>query len=117
MPNIPYIKKEFSRALRKNHTLAENIIWEKLRNRQFNNLKFRRQHVIEGFVLDFYCNELNLGIEVDGDIHNNEFQKGYDDLRQEIIESKGITMLRVSNDEVLNDVNSLLIKIGEYLDY
>jgi very-short-patch-repair endonuclease len=63
------IKKRFARQLRQEQTKAEKIVWEQLRNRKFKGLKFRRQHVIEGFILDFYCPDAKLGIEVDGNIH------------------------------------------------
>jgi very-short-patch-repair endonuclease len=102
-----------SRELRKEQTPEETLLWEILRNRQFMNLKFRRQHVIEGFVVDFYCHELRLAIEVDGGVHNN--QKDYDELRQSLIEDKGIRFIRVQNEEVNRDVNILLEKIKEYM--
>jgi histidinol dehydrogenase len=78
------------------------------------NLKFRRQHVIEGFVLDFYCFELKLGIEVDGSIHSR--RKDYDRIRQEIIESEGISLIRISNQEIKEDERSILKKIKEAID-
>ena len=64
-----YNKKIFARELRKNFTPEEKKVWEVLKNRNFNNLKFRRQHVLQGFVVDFYCHELKLAIEIDGKIH------------------------------------------------
>lgn len=93
------IKKIFARALRKESTKAEKVVWELLRHRKFFGLKFRRQFVVEGFVLDFYCHEIRLGIELDGDIHLK--QKEYDALRQEIVESKGITIFRFNNKDIL----------------
>jgi len=112
------IKKEFARALRKEQTQTEEIIWEKLRNRRFNRLKFRRQHVIEGFVLDFYCHEIKLGIEIDGTIHDQRFQKEYDTLRQEIIEMQGIIIVRITNEEVLTNQNNIYKKFeAELLKY
>ena len=108
------IKKIFSRRLRKEQTAAEKIIWEQLRKRKFNNFKFRRQHVIEGFVLDFYCHELKLGIEVDGGIHLR--RKNYDALRQELIEAKGITIIRVSNLEISENKKALLNKLKDVIE-
>jgi len=99
--------------LRKEQTPEEAALWDILRNRRFMNLKFRRQHVIEGFVVDFYCHELRLAIEVDGGVHNR--QKDYDELRQSLIEDKGIRFIRVQNEEVNRDVNILLGKIKEYM--
>ena len=110
---MEYIKKVFSRELRKEQTPEEAIVWEQLRNRKFMDLKFRRQHVIEGFVVDFFCNKLRLAIEIDGAVHNK--QKDYDALRQMLIESKDIRFIRVTNDEVHRDINILLKRIKENL--
>jgi very-short-patch-repair endonuclease len=106
---MQYIKKIFARSLRKEQTPEEVIVWELLRNRKFMNLKFRRQHDIEGFIVDFYCHDLKLAIEIDGRVH--EKQKEYDELRQELIASKGINFIRLTNDEINLDVNILLEKI------
>ena len=103
------IKRNFARILRKDQTKAEKIIWELLRNRKFMDLKFRRQHVIEGFVLDFYCHELRLGLEIDGSVHLKK--KEYDALRQNIIESEGITIIRIANNEITKDKKSILVKL------
>ncbi|MFC1617618.1 endonuclease domain-containing protein, partial [Candidatus Margulisiibacteriota bacterium] len=73
------IKKEFARALRKDQTKSEDIVWEALRDRRFMSLKFRRQHVIKGYVVDFYCRSYKLVIEIDGKIHDS--QKDYDEFR------------------------------------
>ncbi len=99
-------KKTFSRKLRKNSTHEEELVWEQLRNRQYRNLKFRRQHVVLGFVVNFYCHEQKLAIEIDGKIH--EKQKEYDCLRQMLIEEKGILFIRVTNEEINTDINILL---------
>ena len=105
------IKKIFARTLRKEQTKAEKIVWELLRKRKFMNLKFRRQHVIEGFILDFYCHEMKLGIEIDGGIHSR--RKDYDRLRQEVIESESIIIIRVTNREIAENKRSVLEKIKE----
>lgn len=110
---MEYIKKVFARELRKEQTSEEAIVWEQLRNRKFMDLKFRRQHVIEGFVVDFYCHQLRIAIEIDGAVHNK--QKDYDALRQMLIESKDIRFIRVTNDEVHRDINILLKRIKENL--
>ena len=75
------------------------------------NLKFRRQHDIEGFIVVCYCHEQRLAVEIDGKIHDKQID--YDDLRQrqELIASKGIKFVRVFNDEVNRDVNLLLERI------
>jgi len=112
---LEYIKKVFARNLRKEQTPEEAAAWEHLRNRKFMNLKFRRQHVIEGFVVDFYCHELHLAIEIDGAVHNK--QKDYDELRQMLIESEDIKFIRITNDEVHRDINILLDRIKGYVDF
>ena len=108
------IKKIFARRLRKEQTKAEKIIWEQLRKRKFMNFKFRRQHVIEGFVIDFYCSELKLGIEVDGGIHLK--RKDYDKLRQEAVESKGISIIRISNQKIAEDKRAIIKKLKEVIE-
>jgi len=109
---VEYKKKIFARTLRKEQTPEEVIVWGLLRNRKFMNLKFRRQHVIEGFIVDFYCHELRLAIEIDGRIHDR--QKDYDELRQGFIEERRVSFIRVTNDEVSRDVNILLNSIKEF---
>jgi len=108
------IKKRFARYLRKDATKTEKIMWELLRRRKFTGLKFRRQHVIEGFVLDFYCHELRLGIEIDGSIHAK--RKDYDQIRQEIIESEGITIIRFTNKEILKNKKLVLEKLKRLIE-
>jgi len=107
------IKKKFARTLRKEQTKYEKVVWELIRNRKFENLKFRRQHVIEGFVLDFYCSELKFGIEVDGGIHYK--RRSYDKIRQDIFESKGITLLRITNKEISQNKRLILNKIKKVI--
>jgi very-short-patch-repair endonuclease len=107
-------KKEFARFLRKHQTACEEKMWRLLRNKQFKNLKFRRQHVVGGFVVDFYCNQYKFAVEIDGGIHMR--RKGYDELRDEALESKGIHLLRVSNPEIENDEEMVIRRISEYIE-
>ena len=100
------IKKQFARQLRKNETKAEKLVWETIRDRKLMGLKFRRQHVVQGFVLDFYCQEARLGIEIDGSVHSK--RQNYDRIRQDIIESKGISVVRIRNHQILNNKGSIL---------
>jgi very-short-patch-repair endonuclease len=97
---MTYKKREFARQLRQGQTSAEEKVWQLLRNNQFMGLKFRRQHVIEGFVVDFYCDEHRLAIELDGGIHNEAMRKDYDDIRQIELESKGVQFIRITNKEI-----------------
>ncbi|MBV6493867.1 MAG: hypothetical protein LDLANPLL_01891 [Turneriella sp.] len=103
-----------ARELRKNQTNAEELLWQFLRNRQFNNLKFRRQHPLKAnFILDFYCAEAKLGIEIDGNHHKNPDQQKYDELRTEIIKQYKINIIRFTNDEVLNKTLQVLQQIAK----
>ena len=114
-----YIKQTV-RKLRKNQTKAEAILWQALRNRQLDGKKFLRQHPIqfvwEGrkrfFVADFYCHEHLLVVEADGKIHDR--QKDYDELRTVIINTKGIRVIRFTNENVEHRLSEVLSEIREY---
>src|SRR5882762_10535078 len=101
-----------ARRLRKNQTEAEHIIWKALRNRKLNNWKFRRQHPIsEGFILDFYCVETKVAVELDGAHHRLKDQMEYDKNRTEFLEELGIRTIRILNEEVLKNIENALQKI------
>ena len=110
---MPYKKhlssKSKSRHLRKRATPVETILWEEIRNRKLGGLKFRRQHPVLRYILDFYCAEKNIGIELDGSIHDT--QEEYDKLRDQVILEKGIQILRISNQEILEDIEKVKSKI------
>lgn len=105
-------QKEKRRQLRRRSTFAEKLLWRSLRNRNFAGFKFRRQYSVGYFVLDFYCPELKLAIEVDGYSHESEAAKKYDAERQEIIEVYGIRFLRITDDEVHENIERVLEKIS-----
>jgi leucyl-tRNA synthetase len=107
--------KEFARNNRKNPTKAENILWQALRNRKLDD-KFRRQHAIEGFIVDFVCLEKKLVIEIDGNVHLNTEQKEYDEIRTAYLNYLGFTEIRFTNDEVENNLEAVLHKIKELLN-
>jgi len=98
---------ENAKELRKNQTEAEKVLWELLRSRRCGGLKFRRQHPVKEFILDFYCHEYLLGIEVDGAVHENDLAKEYDLNRTAELESFGITILRFKNEEVLTNLSKV----------
>jgi len=100
----------FRRAeeLRKNMTWAEKFLWGKLQKSQLG-FRFKAQHPIEYFIADFYCHKAKLVIEIDGKIH--EKQKEYDLGRESEIEKYGIKIIRFTNDEVINNINTVLEKI------
>jgi tRNA modification GTPase len=107
---IPDPVLENARMLRQTETKAEEFLWQLLRNKQLNGLKFRRQHpVVEGFVLDFFCAEYRLGIELDGGIHEEKEQKLYDNSRSEELKDRyDIDLIRFDNREVLNNTEQVL---------
>ncbi len=102
------------RELRKNQIETEKIIWDKLRDRRFLNLKFRRQYGIGNYIADFYCSSLKLVIELDGGKHFTEEGLEYDKIREEFMKSLGIKTLRFNNNEVLNNIEEVLIKIKTF---
>ncbi len=107
--------KPFARENRKNPTEAENLLWENVRNRNISNCKFRRQHAIEGFIVDFVCLEKMLVIEIDGEYHLEDEQKKYDESRTEYLNEQGFKELRFTNQEVEKNIPGVLTKIREEL--
>lgn len=93
-----------ARELRRNQTNAEKLLWSKIRNRQFENLKFRRQHPIPPYIVDFFCEDLKLVIELDGGQHTEK----KDQERQSYIEKQGYEVIRFWNNDVLNNIDGLL---------
>jgi very-short-patch-repair endonuclease len=104
--------KPRAREMRTNPTPAEDRLWQRLRRQQINGLRFRRQQVFEGFIVDFYCPEAHLVIEVDGDVH--ELQADYDEARTAVLEGLGLRVLRFRNDEVFENIDGVLTVIGEF---
>jgi very-short-patch-repair endonuclease len=100
MPQV-YNKKpleERRRNLRKQQTEAERIFWNIVRDRKFNNLKFRRQFSVGQYILDFYCPEIGLAIEIDGGQHANDIE--HDRMRTEFINRLGIKVVRFWNNDI-----------------
>ena len=106
---------EKARHLRSNVTSAEEELWKHIRRKQLDGFRFRRQHPVDQFILDFYCHEGRLAIEVDGLIHEQPEQKMYDLERGKIIEEFGIKVLRFKNEEVFNSLPGVLNKIKSEL--
>ncbi len=100
-----------AKELRKTMTKTEAILWEKLRNRRLAGLKFRRQHPVEIFIVDFFCPEKMLVVEVDGGIHLTKNQREWDENRAHEIEKYGIKIIRFTNEEVENEVIKVLMEI------
>lgn len=105
-----------ARDNRKNPTEAENALWQMLRGKSID-YKFRRQHLIDRFIVDFVCFEKGLIIEVDGGYHNTEEQQEADKQRSSILEGLGYNILRFSNEEVLANTDEVLAKIKSYCEH
>ena len=102
--------QEKAKALRKDETKAEKLLWQQLKSKQILGYKFRRQHPISQFIVDFYCHELKLVIEVDGEIHNKPENKEYDVDRGYELEMFGLKILRFTNYEVENEMEKKVIE-------
>jgi len=98
--------------LRARETEAEQILWSRLCKKQLG-VKFRRQHPIDEYILDFYCHAYRLAIEVDGEIHNSKKNQEYDKLRTECLNEFKIEVVRFTNSEVMNNLDAVLQKIKE----
>jgi len=100
-------------SLRKTETYPEIKLWEALKNKKLDGLKFRRQHPINRFVVDFYCHKYKLVIELDGSIHEKEEVKARDAERENELKSYGLNILRFDNSEVISNFVGVLNKIRE----
>ncbi|MBD2110227.1 MULTISPECIES: DUF559 domain-containing protein [Cyanophyceae] len=103
--------EQAARELRQNLTPAETRLWKALRGRQLNGLRFRCQHPVGRFIVDFYCPSCKLVIEVDGSVHNQ--QEAYDKARTEHLQDFGYCVLRFSNAEVVNNLAVVLDRIAQ----
>jgi len=110
MPKLKIIIK--ARYLRQEETKTEQILWKELRNKNIG-MKFRRQHPIDMFILDFYAPKIKLAIELDGSSHTIKENKEYDRERTKYLESKNIKVLRFWNLEIEKDLKNVLNKIKE----
>lgn len=114
---LSLIAKEFCRNLRSSQTDSEAIIWEIVRDRKLLGKKFLRQHPVffdllskeTFYICDFYCHELKLVIEIDGQIH--QYEKLKDDKRDEILNFLGLYVLRLKNEEIENSISEVIDKI------
>ncbi|MBI4262312.1 endonuclease domain-containing protein [Candidatus Uhrbacteria bacterium] len=107
-----YAKKarENAQILRKNLTDAERVLWKRLRSRQLAGYKFRRQFPIDSYILDFYCPEHRIAIELDGSQHIEE-QHAHDEKRLHVLQQSNIRVLRFWNNDVLNNIDGVLQEI------
>ena len=98
-----------ARALRKRQTIPEILLWDRLKNRQVAGLKFRRQVPFGRYILDFYCKEKSLGIEIDGESHIGK--EAYDEEREAFLQACDINVIRFTNRDILEDLDETLTKI------
>ena len=101
-------KLQRAKELRREMTPAEKILWNELRSNKLG-VHFRRQQVIAGFIVDFYCHQAGLVIEVDGGIH--DLQQAEDKRREKVLSEKGLRIARFRNDEVEKDLTAVIARI------
>jgi very-short-patch-repair endonuclease len=106
---------DLKRRLRSNMTGPETQLWSRLRARQLQGLKFRRQHGIGPYIVDFYCPEQSLVIEVDGDSHVDADQVVKDRQREQYLQSLGLRVIRYINDDILKNLDGVLEDLAERL--
>jgi very-short-patch-repair endonuclease len=104
---------ELAKEMRNNMTETEELLWSALNKRQIYGLKFRRQHPVYRYILDFYCYEKQLAIVVDGEVHKK--QKDNDIYRDEFLKSIGIRTIRIRNEEIINNLYSVIEKIKQVI--
>ena len=115
IPGQKVTKEKLQRAkeLRRNMTPAEKILWNELRANKLG-VHFRRQQVIAGFIVDFYCHRAGLVVEVDGDVH--DLQQEEDARREKVLSELGLRIVRFGNDEVVRDLSTAVVgRIKAYL--
>ncbi len=98
-------------------TPSERELWKYVRHKQILGYGFRRQFVIAGFIIDFYCPQLKLGIEVDGDIHDLEESKVYDQNRELALKQYGVTLIHIKNQDIQGNIQNVLSQIITYIQY
>jgi very-short-patch-repair endonuclease len=103
--NLPDKLLERGRELRRDSTFPERRLWSCLRGRRLGGLKFRRQHAVGPFIVDYYCHDQRLVVELDGESHNGQ---GEYDLARDYLKSQGLRVIRFGDDDVLRDVDNVL---------
>ena len=109
---VTKVKLQRAKELRHDMTTAEKILWNELRANKLG-VHFRRQQVIAGFIVDFYCHRAALVIEVDGDVH--DLQKQEDARREKVLLEMGLKVVRFKNDEVMRELPMVVGKIKEFV--
>ncbi|MCV3217237.1 DUF559 domain-containing protein [Plectonema radiosum NIES-515] len=107
---VTFAKQQLAKEFRRKMTREEKILWQHLRANRLNNLHFRRQQIIDGFLADFYCHAAALVIEVDGKIHSQQVE--YDAERDKVLKARGLRLLRIKNEEVRQELDNVLMRIS-----
>lgn len=105
--------KVVRRSLRGSQTSAESVLWMVLKNRQFEGRKFRRQHSFENYIVDIYCPEENIVIELNGQFHDDPIRYTYDEIRKKYLESLGLTILVIENKVIFENIEGVLEMIAK----
>ena len=115
---LPYNKalKELARKLRKNMTASEKLLWNELKGNKLLGFDFDRQRPIDNYIVDFYCKDLMLAIEIDGIVHDNEEAEEKDRARQEKLESLGVRFLRFKDEDVKTDLSEVVRVIAKWVE-
>ena len=114
--HLKYLEEliDLSRINRKKSTRTENLVWYEILNNEKTGFKFLRQKPISKFVLDFYCRELLLAIEIDGLYHNK--RKNYDEARDKFLRNLNIETLRISTEEIMTNLNKVNYEINKFIE-
>jgi len=112
IPYKPYLK-ELAKQLRQNSTLSEVLLWNELKSRQLLGLDFDRQKPLDNYIVDFYCKEVMLAIEIDGDSHDYSYEE--DKVRQQTLENLGVRFLRFSDAAVKQDLTNVMREIEAWV--
>ncbi len=102
-------------AMRKHPTRAEKMLWQYLRGKRMRGFRFRRQQPINRFIVDFYCRQARLVVEVDGSSHDSTEAAEYDEQRTRFFEELGLSVLRFSNEQVIYETDAVLNTIAQHL--
>ena len=115
---LPYNKalKELARKLRKNMTASEKLLWNELKGKKISGFDFDRQRPIDNYIVDFYCKDLMLVIEIDGIVHDNEEAEEKDKARQEKLESLDVRFLRFKDEDVKTDLSEVVRAITNWVE-
>lgn len=106
---------DLARKMRKSPTVEEKLIWEALRDNKLG-VKFRFQHILGRYIADFYCHSKKLVVEIDGKVHDIPDVIEYDRIRQAEIESRGLRVLRIRNEEIIEDLPRVILKIKQAIN-